>query len=89
MQVNTRSGMKGVASIIPMWYQTGMRLTDFFQQGLMTRQQFADALGVDPVSVYRWEKGQRLPVRHFARIAAVTENRVTANDFVQPDEAAQ
>ena len=66
-----------------------MRLTDYFEQGGMTRQQFAEALGVDPVSVYRWERGQRLPVRHFARIAEITDNKVTANDFVQPSEAAQ
>jgi DNA-binding transcriptional regulator YiaG len=66
-----------------------MRLTDYFEQGTMTRQEFAAALGVDPVSVYRWERGQRLPVRHFARIAEITDNRVTANDFVQPNEAAQ
>jgi transcriptional regulator with XRE-family HTH domain len=66
-----------------------MRLTEFFQLNSMTRQEFAAAVGVDPVSVYRWEKGQRTPTRHFARIAEVTENRVTANDFVQPHEAAQ
>jgi transcriptional regulator with XRE-family HTH domain len=64
-----------------------MRLTDYFEQGAMTRQEFAAALGVDPVSVYRWEKGQRLPIRHFARIAEVTGNRVTANDFVQQESA--
>ena len=66
-----------------------MKLTEFFDLGTMTRQEFAAATGVDPVSVYRWEKGQRVPTRHFARIAEVTGNRVTANDFVQPQEAAQ
>ena len=66
-----------------------MRLTDFFHLNVMTRQEFAAAVGVDPVSVYRWEKGQRIPTRHFAIIADVTKNRVTANDFVQPIEAAQ
>ena len=66
-----------------------MTLTEFFHTKQMTRQQFAAVLGVDPVSVYRWEKGSRLPVRHFARIAEVTDGKVTANDFVQPHEAAQ
>lgn len=65
-----------------------MNLSDFFETGKMTRREFADAVGVDPVSVYRWERGQRLPVRHFARIAEVTNNWVTANDFVRPQEAA-
>lgn len=64
-----------------------MTLTQFLQFKNMTRQEFASALGVDPVSVYRWENGTRLPVRHFARIAEVTEGLVTANDFV--GEAAQ
>lgn len=64
-----------------------MTLTEFFQQAKMTRREFASALGVDPVSVYRWENGSRLPVRHFARIAEVTDGLVTANDFV--GEAAQ
>ena len=59
-----------------------MTLSEFFNQKHMTRQEFSAALGVDPVSVYRWETGKRLPVRHFARIAEVTDGRVTANDFV-------
>lgn len=66
-----------------------MTLTEYFHTGNHNRQDFAAALGVDPVSVYRWEKGTRLPVRHFARIAEVTGGAVTANDFVQPQEAAQ
>jgi DNA-binding XRE family transcriptional regulator len=66
-----------------------MTLTEYFQTQPMTRQEFAVSVGVDPVTVYRWENGKRLPVRHFARIAEVTEGKVTANDFVQPQEAAQ
>jgi transcriptional regulator with XRE-family HTH domain len=66
-----------------------MNLTQYFQFKNISRQEFASAVGVDPVSVYRWENGTRLPVRHFARIAEVTEGMVTANDFVQPQEAAQ
>lgn len=66
-----------------------MTLTEYFQLNQISRQEFASAVGVDPVSVYRWENGTRLPVRHFARIAEVTNGAVTANDFVQPHEAAQ
>lgn len=66
-----------------------MTLSEFFETGRMTRQEFAAAMGVYPVSVYRWEKGQRLPVRHFARIAEITSGWVTANDFVQRQEVAQ
>lgn len=66
-----------------------MKLSDYFDLGKMTRGEFAAALGVDPVSVYRWERGLRLPVRHFARIAEVTQGNVTANDFVRHQEAAQ
>lgn len=66
-----------------------MTLTEFLQETQMTRQDFADAIGVDPVSVYRWERGARLPVRHFARIAELTNGKVTANDFVRHQEAAQ
>jgi transcriptional regulator with XRE-family HTH domain len=66
-----------------------MTLKEYFQTGRMTRQQFAAALGVDPVSVYRWENGLRLPVRHFGQISELTNELVTANDFVRRDEAAQ
>jgi len=66
-----------------------MTLTEFFQLKYLSRREFASEIGVDPVTVYRWENGSRLPVRHFARISEVTNGRVTANDFVQPSEAAQ
>lgn len=66
-----------------------MRLSDYLQRHKINRTEFATAMGVDPISVYRWERGIRMPVRHFARIAEFTGNEVTANDFVQADEAAQ
>lgn len=66
-----------------------MKLSDYLQRNKINRTDFALAMGVDPISVYRWERGIRLPVRHFARIAEFTGNEVTANDFVQPAEAAQ
>lgn len=66
-----------------------MTLTEYFQKGQMTRQAFAAAVGVSPVTVYRWERGHRLPVKHFVRIAEVTGNEVTPNDFVPTGEAAQ
>lgn len=67
----------------------GMKLTDFLKRNKMTRDDFADAIGVDRVSVYRWETGKAFPIRHLNKIIAATGGKVTANDFVQPNEAAQ
>lgn len=66
-----------------------MTLKEYFQTGRMTRQEFAVALGVSAVSVYRWENGHRLPVRHFGRISELTNDWVTANDFVRREEEAR
>lgn len=65
-----------------------MTLTEYLEAKSMTRQDFAGLVGVDPITVYRWENGSRLPVKHFAKIAEVTNNSVTANDFVQRGSAA-
>jgi transcriptional regulator with XRE-family HTH domain len=66
-----------------------MRLSDYLTSHNIDRQQFADAIGVDRVSVYRWETGKAFPIRHLSKIIAATDGKVTANDFVQPSEAAQ
>ena len=59
-----------------------MKLTEWLQENQVTRGKFAELVGVDPLSVRRWEKGERMPVSHFKRISEVTEGLVTANDFV-------
>lgn len=62
-----------------------MKLTDYLTKTKTTRKDFAAALGVDPITVGRWERGDRVPVNHFAQIARLTKGKVTANDFVREE----
>jgi transcriptional regulator with XRE-family HTH domain len=62
-----------------------MELSTYLSKTSTSREEFAAALGVSPVSVYRWEKGDRFPIRHLAEIAELTKGKVTANDFVKVD----
>lgn len=66
-----------------------MTLSEYLKQHQIDRQQFAETIGVDRVSVYRWETGKAFPIRHLQKIIAATDGAVTANDFVQAQEAAQ
>lgn len=66
-----------------------MKLSDYLKRHKIDRKEFAEAVGVDRVSVYRWETGKSFPIRHLSKIVALTDGKVTANDFVQPQEAAQ
>jgi transcriptional regulator with XRE-family HTH domain len=63
-----------------------MKLSDYLSKTKTERKDFASAIGVDPITVWRWERGHRVPIHHFAQIAKLTKGKVTANDFV---EAAQ
>ncbi len=58
-----------------------MTLIQFLKKSNITREQFAEMIGVDRVTVYRWETGKAFPIRHMARITAATGGKVTANDF--------
>lgn len=64
-----------------------MKLTEFLKRNKISRDEFAETVGVDRVSVYRWETGKSFPIRHLSKIIAATSGKVTANDFVR--EAAQ
>jgi len=66
-----------------------MKLSEYLKRQNIDRQQFAETIGVDRVSVYRWETGKAFPIRHLRKIVAATGGEVTANDFTQPHEAAQ
>lgn len=66
-----------------------MKLSHYLKRHKIDRQQFAETIGVDRVSVYRWETGKAFPIRHLGKIIAATKGKVTANDFVQPQRAAQ
>lgn len=64
-----------------------MKLAKYLETNNMDRRAFAKAIGVDRVSVYRWETGKAFPIRHLNKIIAVTKGKVTANDFVCGDAA--
>lgn len=66
-----------------------MKLSDYLKRHNVSRDQFAALIGVDRVSVYRWETGKAFPIRHLSKITAETKGKVTANDFMQPSVAAQ
>ena len=59
-----------------------MQLSTYFKTHGISYPKFARALSVSPITVYRWVKGYRFPVRHLAQISEATNGLVTANDFV-------
>ena len=58
-----------------------MTLSQFLKRSNITREQFAETLGVDRITVWRWETGKAFPIRHMTKITAATGGKVTANDF--------
>jgi DNA-binding transcriptional regulator YiaG len=58
-----------------------MTLTEYITKNKVDRREFAKLLGVDPLTLYRWETGRRFPRKDILRIMEVTKNKVTANDF--------
>lgn len=61
-----------------------MTLTDFLAKSKIDRNEFARRVGVDAVTVWRWEKGKRFPPPvHLQKIMKATGNKVTANDFME------
>jgi DNA-binding transcriptional regulator YdaS (Cro superfamily) len=62
-----------------------MNLADYLEKTGTDRKEFAAALGVKLTTVYRWLRGDRVPIRHFHKIAEATGGKVTANDFVRTD----
>lgn len=66
----------------------GMTLAEFLRERGMTREQFAEQVGVHPVTVSKWTTGAMFPRRDkLAKIAALTGGAVTASDFM-PKAAA-
>lgn len=62
-----------------------MTLTDYLEREAITTEKFAEMLGVDPVSVRRYLRGQRRPkLKVMRKIAKVTRGEVTPNDFWMP-----
>lgn len=59
-----------------------MKLATYMKRHNITRSDFAAKIGVDRVSVYRWETGKVFPIRYIGKITAATKGAVTANDFV-------
>ncbi|MFT3966848.1 MAG: helix-turn-helix transcriptional regulator [Sphingobium sp.] len=59
-----------------------MHLKDWREAKGLTRQQLAERLARTPEAVRRYEEGERIPDRAtMSLIVAVTDGRVTPNDF--------
>lgn len=58
-----------------------MTLSQYLEERKISQQAFAQQIGVDPISVYRWCKGDRFPREHIQKIMELTGGEVTANDF--------
>lgn len=67
-----------------------MTLTDFLQKHGIRQADFAAQIGRSAPYVSMLCRGQIWPSREVVnRIQSATGGKVTANDFVQPQEAAQ
>lgn len=59
-----------------------MRLRQYLDEHSISIAEFAGQIGVSVQSVYRYVDGDRLPERRIMeQIKAVTEGKVTPNDF--------
>jgi DNA-binding transcriptional regulator YdaS (Cro superfamily) len=71
-----------------------MRLDTYLEKSNTPVERFADLIGVHRTSVYRFMKGLAFPrPSTIERITAVTQGKVTANDFIalmpkQPDSVS-
>lgn len=64
-------------------YKTPMKLAAYLKCVETSPVQFAEQIGVDRTTVYRWLRGARVPNRDtLERIRMETKGRVTANDFL-------
>lgn len=60
-----------------------MTLAQYLKRNKISRDEFAALVGVDRVSVWRWENGRVFPLRYIAAITTATGGKVTANDFIR------
>jgi len=50
-----------------------------------SREAVAQDCGVEPIAVYRWERRERIPLRHFPALLAAAQRRnirLTADELV-------
>lgn len=60
-----------------------MRLDQWLQHHNVSAKEFADRVGVNKATAYRWLDGKSMPqAEHLAVIMRMTGNAVTANDFM-------
>jgi transcriptional regulator with XRE-family HTH domain len=59
-----------------------MKLTDWMKREGVERQAFASRIGVTPMALGRYERGERIPEKEtMAAIVVETAGAVTPNDF--------
>lgn len=63
-----------------------MKLSSYLSRNKISAADFAQKIGVEPVTVYRWAMGVRFPLHHLAKIEKATGGAVTANDFARDRE---
>lgn len=63
-----------------------MTLARYLQRFNVSRDDFAALIGVNRITVWRWETGQTFPIRHMAKITAATNGKVAPNDFYKGAE---
>jgi transcriptional regulator with XRE-family HTH domain len=66
-----------------------MKLSDFMELKRLNDAEFARQLGRSTAAVWHYRKGSRIPRPDtMARIVALTNGAVTANDFFKRENAA-
>lgn len=63
------------------------RLAAYLADNAMSPDKFAELIGVDRSTVFRWIEGKSMPrKRHLRAIARATNGAVTAEHFVADDD---
>lgn len=66
-----------------------MKLSFYLAETGLTYEKFAELLGSSPFTVGKWARGQRMPrPAQMKAIAAATQGKVTANDFIAQEAPA-
>lgn len=66
-----------------------MKLKSYISDNGMTYRQFGEKVGASERAVIKWCRGERVPRQEMLRkIEAGTAGTVTANDFIEREEAA-
>lgn len=73
---------------LPEWQKRGVKLQAYLDQSGVSKDELAEQLGVHPITIYKYVRGDRVPEPGvMVKIAEITKGQVTPNDFYDIPDA--